>query len=239
MKLYSLVYFLIMALLTCNSKNSFVEKELNSLKVENLLDSVSYIQKFPIKEIIMQNCDKGRKIFLLADTIVPNYYIRSNDVNYRLDSYQYSMKEISFWYDIYINFQRDCSFILFFGEKPGFYNGETGRYSYTIFNVADNEIKTATIFYYTVLGYKDKKTYNYLLKKYNLTKLKTDTIANLTIKDTVISLNQYFKEGSNISQIVEETGLKTKSYLLRNKKWTSKPKNLEEEMIRNKCIRIY
>lgn len=128
------VVILIMLTQSCDSK----QLETNN-KIKQVSSNLYYTQKVldwniwlnPLGNEKSKSC-YDYSVSLLADTIVPNYYIKYNSEIYRLDSYLYNQSTPSFWYDIFENRSKECSFILFFGETIN------EKYRYVVFDITED-----------------------------------------------------------------------------------------------------
>lgn len=140
-KIVSILYVLVL-FFSCDTKQ--LE---NNKKKEQSSSNPYYTQKVIDWQIWHNPLDNKEanscydySVSLLADTIVPNYYIKYKSKIYRLDSYLDNQSMPSFWYDIFENRSKECSFILFFGEK------KNEKYRYVIFDITENGLFTSKYF---------------------------------------------------------------------------------------------
>ena len=116
---------------------------------------------------------------------------------------------IVFWYDLFKNRGKSCSFVFFNGS-----NIAEGRYSYTIFDIASNDSLTVSGFY----RINERVPAN--SKQTNNDTLAIMEYAKISYKATdFLSSSDKFPETKAIH------------YFLRKDEWTSQQKNKEEYLI--------
>ena len=116
---------------------------------------------------------------------------------------------IVFWYDLFENRSKNCSFVLFNGS-----NIAEGRYSYTIFNIAPNDSLTVSGFYRINerVPANSKQTNN-------------DTLAIMEYAKISYKATDFLSSSDKFPDT------KAIHYFVRKDEWTNKPKNKEEYLI--------
>lgn len=178
--------------------------------------TVTIMDWYSSKENDIPDCEKYI-LSIEADTIVPNYFIKYGNEKYRLDSYLYNQGEISFWYDIFDNRSKECSFILFYAEAIN------QHYSYTVYNINKNNIETSR--YYSIQSISPKH-----IKSTQI----IDTISTLQYTDIVMSIKDFIDKDFKFPYV---NGINI-AYLMSNGEWTRPPKDKEEELIRKHYLFI-
>lgn len=167
---------------------------------------------FPL-DISEDTCDcHDYSVSLLTDTIIPNYYLEYKNKKYRLDSYLYNQRTPSFWYDIFDNRDKKCSFILFYGEK------KNRRYCYTVLDITERGLLASS--YYEI-----QEVDNVTKKNHSFQNLKNDTIAIIQANDIDILASVFF------SKDMKFPVLKANNYLLREGRWLNPTSNPEVDII--------
>ena len=163
-----------------------------------------------ISEVLSWRSCQEDLVKLTVNDNYPHYYLEYKKQRYPLYSYAEILSvPIVFWYDLFENRSKNCSFVLFNGS-----NIAEGRYSYTIFNIAPNDSLTVSGFYRINerVPANSKQTNN-------------DTLA--IMEYTKIS----YKATDFLSSSDKFPETKAIHYFLRKDEWTSKPKNKEEYLI--------
>ncbi len=156
---------------------------------------------FPLEKS-EDSCDcYDYSVSLLTDTIIPNYYLEYKQKKYRLDSYLYNQRTPSFWYDIFDNRDKKCSFILFYGEK------NNRRYCYTVIDITEEGLLASS--YYEIQE----------------VDLKNDTIAIIQANDIDVLASVFF------SKYTKFPTLEANMYLLREDRLLNPTKNPEVDLI--------
>ena len=163
-----------------------------------------------ISEVLSWRSCQEDLVTLTVNDNYPHYYLEYKKQRYPLYSYAEILSvPIVFWYDLFENRSKNCSFVLFNGS-----NIAEGRYSYTIFDIAPNDSLTVSGFYRINerVPANSKQTNN-------------DTLA--IMEYAKIS----YKATDFLSSYNKFPDTKAIHYFLRNDKWTSQPKNKEEYLI--------
>ena len=141
---------------------------------------------------------------------LPHYYLEYKKQRYPLYSYTEILSvPIAFWYDLFENRSKNCSFVLFNGS-----NIAEGRYSYTIFDIAPNDSLTVSGFYR-------------INERVPANSKQTDNDTLAIMEYAKIS----YKAADFLASSDKFPDTKAIHYFLRNDKWTSQPKNKEEYLI--------
>ena len=163
-----------------------------------------------ISEVLSWRSCQEDLVKLTVNDNYPHYYLEYKKQRYPLYSYAEILSvPIVFWYDLFENRSKNCSFVLFNGS-----NIAEGRYSYTIFNIAPNDSLTVSGFY----RINERVPAN--SKQTNNDTLAIMEYAKISYKATdFLSSSDKFPETKAIH------------YFLRKDEWTSQPKNKEEYLI--------
>ena len=116
---------------------------------------------------------------------------------------------IVFWYDLFENRGKSCSFVFFNGS-----NTAEGRYSYAIFDIAPNDSLTVSGFYR-------------INERVPANSKQTDNDTLAIMEYAKIS----YKAADFLASSDKFPDTKAIHYFLRKDEWTSKPKNKEEYLI--------
>lgn len=149
-------------------------------------------------------------VTLTVNEKYPHYYLEYKKQRYPLYSYAEILSvPIVFWYDLFENRGKSCSFVFFNGS-----NTAEGRYSYAIFDIAPNDSLTVSGFYRINerVSTNSKQTGNDTLAIMEYAKISYKATAFLASSDK-------FPDTKAIH------------YFLRKGEWTGKPKNKEEYLI--------
>ena len=163
-----------------------------------------------ISEVLSWRSCQEDLVTLTVNDNYPHYYLEYKKQRYPLYSYAEILSvPIVFWYDLFENRSKNCSFVLFNGS-----NIAEGRYSYTIFNIAPNDSLTVSGFY----RINERVPAN--SKQTNNDTLAIMEYAKISYKATdFLSSSDKFPETKAIH------------YFLRKDEWTSQQKNKEEYLI--------
>ncbi|MBM0656301.1 hypothetical protein JMN12_06990 [Capnocytophaga genosp. AHN8471] len=163
-----------------------------------------------ISEVLSWRSCQEDLVKLTVNDNYPHYYLEYKKQRYPLYSYAEILSvPIVFWYDLFENRSKNCSFVLFNGS-----NIAEGRYSYTIFNIAPNDSLTVSGFY----RINERVPAN--SKQTNNDTLAIMEYAKISYKATdFLSSSDKFPETKAIH------------YFLRKDEWTSQQKNKEEYLI--------
>ena len=163
-----------------------------------------------ISEVLSWRSCQEDLVKLTVNDNYPHYYLEYKKQRYPLYSYAEILSvPIVFWYDLFENRGKSCSFVLFNGS-----NIAEGRYSYTIFNIAPNDSLTVSGFY----RINERVPAN--SKQTNNDTLAIMEYAKISYKATdFLSSSDKFPETKAIH------------YFLRKDEWTSQQKNKEEYLI--------
>ena len=163
-----------------------------------------------ISEVLSWRSCQEDLVKLTVNDNYPHYYLEYKKQRYPLYSYAEILSvPIVFWYDLFENRSKNCSFVLFNGS-----NIAEGRYSYTIFDIAPNDSLTVSGFY----RINERVPAN--SKQTNNDTLAIMEYAKISYKATdFLSSSDKFPETKAIH------------YFLRKDEWTSQQKNKEEYLI--------
>ena len=163
-----------------------------------------------ISEVLSWRSCQEDLVKLTVNDNYPHYYLEYKKQRYPLYSYAEILSvPIVFWYDLFENRSKNCSFVLFNGS-----NIAEGRYSYTIFNIAPNDSLTVSGFYRINERVPENS------KQTNNDTLAIMEYAKISYKATdFLSSSDKFPETKAIH------------YFLRKDEWTSQQKNKEEYLI--------
>ncbi|GHV43946.1 hypothetical protein FACS1894180_4540 [Bacteroidia bacterium] len=185
----------------------------------------------------LKNCENDT-VMIFLDTIKPIYYFTFNNEKYYipLECYFY----FAFWYEILEDTTAKCSFILFSGTGD-----EVGKYTYVVFTSGDQGLVTTTFYCINRIDYKADNAIEIRLsrtvKGYKPKKLKkkmTDSIAKISVVDTVMSAKAFSDSALNSQHEFMSEAKSENIFLLRNRTLTKKSKNVEFEMILNHYLKI-
>lgn len=163
-----------------------------------------------ISEVLSWRSCQEDLVTLTVNDNYPHYYLEYKKQRYPLYSYAEILSvPIVFWYDLFENRSKNCSFVLFNGS-----NIAEGRYSYTIFDIAPNDSLTVSGFYRINerVPANSKQTNN-------------DTLAIMEYAKISYKATDFLSSSNKFPDT------KAIHYFLRNDKWTSQPKNKEEYLI--------
>ena len=163
-----------------------------------------------ISEVLSWRSCQEDLVTLTVNDNYPHYYLEYKKQRYPLYSYAEILSvPIVFWYDLFENRSKNCSFVLFNGS-----NIAEGRYSYTIFDIAPNDSLTVSGFYRINerVPANSKQTNN-------------DTLAIMEYAKISYKATDFLSSSDKFPDT------KAIHYFLRNDKWTSQPKNKEEYLI--------
>ena len=199
-----LISLLCLLTIACNNRettNTIVFEDEN----KKLTKDTTYIS-----EVLSWRSCQEDLVKLTVNDNYPHYYLEYKKQRYPLYSYAEILSvPIVFWYDLFENRSKNCSFVLFNGS-----NIAEGRYSYTIFNIAPNDSLTVSGFY----RINERVPAN--SKQTNNDTLAIMEYAKISYKATdFLSSSDKFPETKAIH------------YFLRKDEWTSQQKNKEEYLI--------
>ena len=163
-----------------------------------------------ISEVLSWRSCEEDLVTLTVNDNYPHYYLEYKKQRYPLYSYAEILSvPIVFWYDLFENRGKNCSFVLFNGS-----NIAEGRYSYAIFDIAPNDSLTVSGFYRINerVPANSKQTNN-------------DTLAIMEYAKISYKATDFLSSSNKFPDT------KAIHYFLRNDKWTSQPKNKEEYLI--------
>ena len=199
-----LISLLCLLTIACNNK-----KTTNTIVFEDedkkLTKDTTYIS-----EVLSWRSCQEDLVTLTVNDNYPHYYLEYKKQRYPLYSYAEILSvPIVFWYDLFENRSKNCSFVLFNGG-----NTAEGRYSYTIFDIAPNDSLTVSGFYRINerVPANSKQTDN-------------DTLAIMEYAKISYKATDFLASSDKFPNT------KAIHYFLRNDKWTSQPKNKEEYLI--------
>ena len=199
-----LISLLCLLTIACNNK-----KTTNTIVFEDedkkLTKDTTYIS-----EVLSWRSCQEDLVTLTVNDNYPHYYLEYKKQRYPLYSYAEILSvPIVFWYDLFENRSKNCSFVLFNGS-----NTAEGRYSYTIFDIAPNDSLTVSGFYRINerVPANSKQTNN-------------DTLAIMEYAKISYKATDFLSSSDKFPDT------KAIHYFLRNDKWTSQPKNKEEYLI--------
>ena len=163
-----------------------------------------------ISEVLSWRSCEEDLVTLTVNDNYPHYYLEYKKQRYPLYSYAEILSvPIVFWYDLFENRGKNCSFVLFNGS-----NIAEGRYSYAIFDIAPNDSLTVSGFYR-------------INERVPANSKQTDNDTLAIMEYAKIS----YKATDFLSSSDKFPDTKAIHYFLRNNKWTSQPKNKEEYLI--------
>jgi len=199
-----LISLLCLLTIACNNK-----KTTNTIVFENedkkLTKDTTYISEV----LSWRSCEEDLVTLTVNDNY-PHYYLEYKKQRYPLYSYAEILSvPIVFWYDLFENRGKNCSFVLFNGS-----NIAEGRYSYAIFDIAPNDSLTVSGFYR-------------INERVPANSKQTDNDTLAIMEYAKIS----YKATDFLSSSDKFPDTKAIHYFLRNDKWTSQPKNKEEYLI--------
>lgn len=163
-----------------------------------------------ISEVLSWRSCQEDLVKLTVNDNYPHYYLEYKKQRYPLYSYAEILSvPIAFWYDLFENRGKNCSFVFFNGS-----NTAEGRYSYAIFDIAPNDSLTVSGFYRINerVPANSKQTNN-------------DTLAIMEYAKISYKATDFLSSSNKFPDT------KAIHYFLRNDKWTSQPKNKEEYLI--------
>ena len=163
-----------------------------------------------ISEVLSWRSCQEDLVKLTVNDKYPHYYLEYKKQRYPLYSYAEILSvPIVFWYDLFENRGKSCSFVFFNGS-----NTAEGRYSYAIFDIAPNDSLTLSGFYRINerVPANSKQTSN-------------DTLA--IMEYAKIS----YKAADFLASSDKFPDTKAIHYFSRKGEWTGKPKNKEEYLI--------
>ena len=163
-----------------------------------------------ISEVLSWRSCQEDLVKLTVNDNYPHYYLEYKKQRYPLYSYAEILSvPIVFWYDLFENRSKNCSFVLFNGS-----NIAEGRYSYTIFNIAPNDSLTVSGFYRINerVPANSKQTNN-------------DTLAIMEYAKISYKATDFLSSSDKFPDT------KAIHYFVRKDEWTNKPKNKEEYLI--------
>ena len=103
---------------------------------------LSWHSEYDNKSTEKPTCEEDL-VTLTVNEKYPHYYLEYKKQRYPLYSYAEILSvPIVFWYDLFENRGKSCSFVFFNGS-----NTAEGRYSYAIFDIAPNDSLTVSGFY--------------------------------------------------------------------------------------------
>ena len=149
-------------------------------------------------------------VTLTVNEKYPHYYLEYKKQRYPLYSYAEILSvPIVFWYDLFENRGKSCSFVFFNGS-----NTAEGRYSYAIFDIAPNDSLTVSGFYRINerVPANSKQTNN-------------DTLAIMEYAKISYKATDFLSSSNKFPDT------KAIHYFLRKDEWMSQPKNKEEYLI--------
>ena len=210
-----LIFLLCLLTIACNNK-----KTTNTIVFENedkkLTKDTTYISEVLSWRSEYDNKSTGRPtceedlVTLTVNDNYPHYYLEYKKQRYPLYSYAEILSvPIVFWYDLFENRSKNCSFVFFNGS-----NTAEGRYSYAIFDIAPNDSLTVSGFYR-------------INERVPANSKQTDNDTLAIMEYTKIS----YKATDFLSSSNKFPDTKAIRYFLRKDEWTSKPKNKEEYLI--------
>ena len=163
-----------------------------------------------ISEVLSWRSCQEDLVKLTVNDNYPHYYLEYKKQRYPLYSYAEILSvPIVFWYDLFENRSKSCSFVFFNGS-----NTAEGRYSYAIFDIAPNDSLTVSGFYR-------------INERVPANSKQTDNDTLAIMEYAKIS----YKATDFLSSSDKFPDTKAIHYFLRNDKWTSQPKNKEEYLI--------
>lgn len=163
-----------------------------------------------ISEVLSWRSCQEDLVTLTVNDNYPHYYLEYKKQRYPLYSYAEILSvPIVFWYDLFENRGKSCSFVFFNGS-----NTAEGRYSYAIFDIAPNDSLTVSGFYR-------------INERVPANSKQTDNDTLAIMEYAKIS----YKATDFLSSSDKFPDTKAIRYFLRKDEWTSKPKNKEEYLI--------
>ena len=143
-----LISLLCLLTIACNNRETtntivFEDEDKKLTKDTTYISEVlSWRSEYDNKSTGRPTCEEDLVTLTVNDNY-PHYYLEYKKQRYPLYSYAEILSvPIVFWYDLFENRSKNCSFVLFNGS-----NIAEGRYSYTIFDIAPNDSLTVSGFY--------------------------------------------------------------------------------------------
>ena len=210
-----LISLLCLLTIACNNKKTtntivFEDKDKKLIKDTTYISEVlSWRSEYDNKSTEKLTCEEDL-VTLTVNEKYPHYYLEYKKQRYPLYSYAEILGvPIKFWYDLFENRGRKCSFTLFNGS-----NIAEGRYSYAIFDIAPNDSLTVSGFYR-------------INERVPANSKQTDNDTLAIMEYAKIS----YKAADFLASSDKFPDTKAIQYFLRKDEWTSKPKNKEEYLI--------
>ena len=170
---------------------------------------LSWHSEYDNKSTEKPTCEEDL-VTLTVNEKYPHYYLEYKKQGYPLYSYAEILSvPIVFWYDLFENRGKSCSFVFFNGS-----NTAEGRYSYAIFDIAPNDSLTVSGFYR-------------INERVPANSKQTDNDTLAIMEYAKIS----YKAADFLASSDKFPDTKAIQYFLRKDEWTSKPKNKEEYLI--------
>ena len=170
---------------------------------------LSWHSEYDNKSTEKPTCEEDL-VTLTVNEKYPHYYLEYKKQRYPLYSYAEILSvPIVFWYDLFENRGKSCSFVFFNGS-----NTAEGRYSYAIFDIAPNDSLTVSGFYR-------------INERVPANSKQTDNDTLAIMEYAKIS----YKAADFLASSDKFPDTKAIQYFLRKDEWTSKPKNKEEYLI--------
>ena len=170
---------------------------------------LSWHSEYDNKSTEKPTCEEDL-VTLTVNEKYPHYYLEYKKQRYPLYSYAEILSvPIVFWYDLFENRSKSCSFVFFNGS-----NTAEGRYSYAIFDIAPNDSLTVSGFYR-------------INERVPANSKQTDNDTLAIMEYAKIS----YKAADFLASSDKFPDTKAIHYFLRKDEWTSKPKNKEEYLI--------
>jgi len=170
---------------------------------------LSWHSEYDNKSTEKPTCEEDL-VTLTVNEKYPHYYLEYKKQRYPLYSYAEILSvPIVFWYDLFENRGKSCSFVFFNGS-----NTAEGRYSYAIFDIAPNDSLTVSGFYR-------------INERVPANSKQTDNDTLAIMEYAKIS----YKAADFLASSDKFPDTKAIHYFLRKDEWTSKPKNKEEYLI--------
>ena len=209
-KVVRLLAILLLSCIACQKTVSVSEQNKEITKDTTYISEVlSWRSEYDNKSTEKLTCEEDL-VTLTVNEKYPHYYLEYKKQRYPLYSYAETLGvPIKFWYDLFENRCRKCSFALFNGS-----NIVEGRYSYAIFDIAPNDSLTVSGFY-----------------RINE---RVPTNSKQTSNDT-LAIMEYAKISYKATDFLASSDkfpdTKAIHYFSRKGEWTGKPKNKEEYLI--------
>ena len=170
---------------------------------------LSWHSEYDNKSTEKPTCEEDL-VTLTVNEKYPHYYLEYKKQRYPLYSYAEILSvPIVFWYDLFENRGKSCSFVFFNGS-----NTAEGRYSYAIFDIAPNDSLTVSGFYR-------------INERVPANSKQTDNDTLAIMEYAKIS----YKAADFLASSDKFPDTKAIHYFLRKDEWTSKPKNKDEYLI--------